>query len=654
MIHCKGLTKTYALGGNIVKALDGVDLDIQEGDFVAIMGPSGSGKSTLMNVLGLLDIPESGEYQWFGQPIKHLTDDQLSHLRSEYIGFVFQQFHLLPRLSAYDNVALPLLYRRAPLPPNSSTALDLLKKVGLDQRMHHKPSALSGGQQQRVAIARALMSHPKLILADEPTGNLDSASQADIMALLSDLNASGITVVLITHEDDVAKYAKRVIRLKDGKVISDSASNPPLTKPLFSGVVNRTHSFKRFTLLKVLFRQALSALTGNWVRSMLSMLGILIGVAAVIAMLALGEGAKQDIEKRLSSLGSNVVVLRSGSVNTMGVSNESITTRFTPDDGAYIVESIPLIKRAAPSVSGRIRVQYGSKNASTQVLGTTFDYATMRASEPSLGRFFSKQEDLRREKVALIGMTVVKALFLEEGQKRVNPIGETILINRILFQIIGILPEKGGTSFRDQDDVVVIPLLTAMDRVLGKDYVDSIDLEVVSADKILEAQDTVKELMAKRHRVPEYLQDGIQIRDLSEIRNTLSQTSNTMSVLLASIAAISLIVGGIGIMNMMLISVTERTREIGLRKALGATPSDILTQFLLEALVLSIGGGVMGISLGIGVALLMAFGAGWTAPISIKAIGIAFGFSMGIGVFFGLWPAKKAAKLLPIESLRHD
>ncbi len=653
MISCKNLVRCYTLGSTPVYALDHLNLEIENGEFVAIMGPSGSGKSTLMNVLGLLDVPDSGSYALNGKPTENLSEEALSKLRSQSIGFIFQQFNLLKRTTALENVSLPLLY--------SDLAADglpeeLLRKVGLGERMDHKPNELSGGQQQRVAIARALVNRPRIILADEPTGNLDSKSQSEIMDLLSQLHAEGITVILVTHEEAIAQYANRIIRMRDGKIISDISQNEhkkhASSPQRLSPSLHERHSF---SALKIYFNQAWLSLINNKLRSFLSVLGIFIGVAAVIAMLALGKGAQTAIEDRLASLGSNLLTLRMGSAQSMGVNlGAGATAKLTLPDNQSI-QGLLNVKRTSPSVSGRVQVEAGNQNYSTQLIGTLPTYAEMRAAKPTLGRFFTSEEIDSRAKVVVIGVSVLKKLYGENSDNTYkNPVGDYIKLNRIRFQIIGVLPEKGATSFRDEDDVVMIPISTAMKRVLGKEFINSIDIEVSDPTAIDSVQSTVINLMMQRHRVDPKKNGTFEIRNLAEIQETLSATSKTMSLLLAIIASISLLVGGIGIMNIMLVSVTERTREIGLRKAIGATPKDILAQFLIESVVISSMGGVLGILLGCGITLLLGQIAGWAVAISPMALMLSFFFSASIGIGFGLWPARKAAQLNPIDALRYE
>jgi macrolide transport system ATP-binding/permease protein len=648
MIELHNITKTYTMGDNVVHALRGVNLRIDDGDFVAIMGPSGSGKSTMTNILGLLDVPSSGSYKFNGREVSKLSEDDLAILRREEIGFIFQQFNLLPRMDAAENVALPLLYSKHNL--DFTFAHQLLERVGLGKRFDHKPNQLSGGQQQRVAIARSLINKPRMILADEPTGNLDSHSEKEIIAILRELNAQGITIVVITHEEEVGKQANRLIRMRDGVIQSDDRV-APLPKAVESSKKRAHDAPSTFVEIIEYFRQGLKTLLANKIRTCLSMLGILIGVAAVVATLAIGSGAQKAIEKQLASLGSNLLVLRSGAIRVAGVAQESgNTTRLTFEDAVALKNQIPQIKDVGPSVNGRAQVTYQNKNWSTQIIGSVSAYARIRAAQPIAGRFFTDEENLKRSRVALIGVTTLRELFGDA-----NPIGEMIKINKVSFQIIGVLPQKGANGWQDQDDVIVMPLLTAMHRVLGKIYVDSIDMEASNVDAIDSMQDEALELMYSRKRVPlSQHQDAFQIRNMADVKATLSESSKTMSILLSSIAAISLLVGGIGIMNIMLVSVTERTKEIGLRKAIGAKRRDILLQFLAESVVVSVIGGLAGILLGATGAKLLVLLAGWETVVSLQSILLAFSFSVFVGLLFGIYPAKKAASLTPIEALRYE
>ncbi|KPK97537.1 MAG: macrolide ABC transporter ATP-binding protein, partial [Omnitrophica WOR_2 bacterium SM23_72] len=596
MIELKNIFKTYSMGKVQVKALQDVSLKIYEGEFVAIMGPSGSGKSTLMHVLGLLDRPDKGTYFFEGRDLTGLSDEELAVLRNKQVGFIFQQFHLLPRLTALENAELPLIY--AGKRHLKEKAREKIELVGLADRATHRPNELSGGQQQRVAIARALVNEPAILLADEPTGNLDSKSKDEILAILKRLNQEGKTVVVVTHEKDIAQQAGRIISMRDGWILSQESHSNKWGEDISGEVPIDGLLSKQITKIgraKFLdyVKEAGFAMLSHKMRSILSILGILIGVAAVIAMLAVGEGAKASIEARLASLGSNLLMIRPGSSRVHGVALEAGTvTRFTFQD-AEAIRRLPLTKAVSAFVRGRAQVVYANKNWNTQLEGVDVAYASMRASEPAVGRFFTDYEVKMREKVALLGPTVACELFGDE-----NPVGETIKINLINFEVIGVLPSKGAAGWRDQDDTLLVPVTTAMYRLLGKDYLDSLYAEAIDSKSLVPLTESITKLIIKQHRLNNKEQeDSFQIRNMADIRETLESTTKTMSVLLGVIAAISLLVGGIGIMNIMLVSVTERTREIGLRKAIGANRQDIMIQFLIESILMALLGGLGGIAL---------------------------------------------------------
>ncbi|MBV2169354.1 MAG: ABC transporter permease [Bdellovibrio sp.] len=650
MIEIKNIRKSYQMGETTVHVLNGISLQIERGDFVAIMGPSGSGKSTLMHILGLLDIPTEGSYLLNGREVSTLSEDELAVIRREEIGFIFQQFNLLSRIEAWKNVSLPLLYSADGY--NLERGRELLTQVGLADRIDHKSNELSGGQQQRVAIARSLVNNPAIIFADEPTGNLDSKSEKEIIEILHRLNDQGITVIIVTHEDSIAQQAKRLIRLRDGVVQSDERQRPleQTNIPLGPGKPARPPKLPWKEIIEHL-HQGFQTLAANKIRSSLSMLGILIGVAAVVGMLALGAGAQKSIEKQLSSLGSNLLVLRAGNVRVGGVvTQESSRIRLSMEDVMAVKNQVVGIRDVSPSSTGRAQVTYLDKNWNTTILGVTPSFAKIRASEPIYGRFFSDDENRKRALVAVVGITVVRELF---GNK--SPIGEMIKINKVNFRVVGVLPEKGTAGPQDQDDRIVVPVSTAMYRLFGRNYVDSVDVEVARAEDIPAVQDSILEVMNGRYRVPLSAQgDAFQIFNMADIQKAVDASSKTMALLLSSIAAISLVVGGIGIMNIMLVSVTERTKEIGLRKAVGARRRDILMQFLAESIVVSVCGGVLGILFGVGFSVLMAKLLGWTVVISSASVLISFGFSALVGIVFGSYPAQKASKLHPIEALRYE
>jgi macrolide transport system ATP-binding/permease protein len=647
LIKIQNIHKVYQMGDNSLTVLDDVNVEIEEGDFVAIMGPSGSGKSTLLNLIGCLDIPTSGQYFFGGRDISKHTEDELALFRRHELGFIFQQFNLLAGFDAAENVALPLLYSEGKI--ITEKAQPLLAGVGLSDRSHHLPKEMSGGQQQRVAIARALVNNPRLILADEPTGNLDSQSEVQVLKILQDLNAQGMTIVMVTHEEEVGEKCKRIIRMRDGKVLSD-VRNSPLEKSNAGKISLREKQHAALTMTEH-FRQGLKQLLSNKVRTFLSILGVLIGVASVVTMLAIGKGAQKAIETQLSSLGANILMLRAGAMRVGGAASEAgATATLYPEDSAAIKAKFSGIQEAAPTIQGRGQVSYKNKNWNTQVTGATPVYEKMRSYTPEEGRFFTEEENHKRARVAIIGATVQRELF---GTKKA--LGESIRLNKNTFIIIGILPEKGASGFRDQDDIILVPLQTAMKRLMGRNTIDSIDIQAKETADMGDLEDEILSFILARHKVPaSQKEDAFQIRNMADIQQAISQSSQTMTVLLTVIAAISLLVGGIGIMNIMLVSVTERTKEIGLRKALGATGRDILNQFLVESVVVGVVGGAIGILSGILFALGLNAISGWATSISLTSIVVSFLFSLLIGLIFGVYPARAASKLHPIDALRSE
>lgn len=675
MIQLNKISKIYKSGRVDVSALKDVSLSIKEGEFVSIIGPSGSGKSTLLHILGLLDTPDEGNYFFNGVDVSSMDENERALLRNQVAGFVFQQFFLLPRFTAQENVEMPLIYnpRKSPRkknePEKHGDSFEYLRLVNLEDRAQHYPNELSGGQQQRVAIARSLINGPSVIFADEPTGNLDSKSGSDILALLRQLHQSGKTVIVITHDESIAKQADRVITILDGEIVSDTVSRSPNNFVVgrrekiwnqakiqkkrdrfdISSVISRFKPPIGFREIKTFSFQSYRSITAHMARSFLSVLGILIGVASFISMLSIGTGASEEIEKNLESMGTNILMLMPGSHRTRHVALQAGSiTRLTFRD-AKAISDLAYIKGVSPTVRDRGQVIYRNKNWNTQIRGVGVQYSNLRLSSPVYGNFFTTDDVSRKQRVVVLGRTVVRELF--DGK---DPIGKTLKINRVPFRIIGVLPEMGSAFHEDRDDVVLIPITTAMYRVLGKKYIDSFDIGVIDQKYIDRAKEKINEIIRRNHRIKDSDEDSFSIMDMTEMRKTLENTTQTLSVMLSAVAAISLLVGGIGIMNIMLVTVQERTREIGLRKALGAGTHDILTQFLLESLLLSLIGGIIGIFIGIGISLAVSNFANWAIKITLVSILTSVSFSALIGIIFGMWPAVKAARLEPISALRYE
>jgi macrolide transport system ATP-binding/permease protein len=689
IIELKDATRTFVVGDTEVTAVRGVNLKVERGEFIAIIGSSGSGKSTLMSILGCLDRASSGSYFFEGLDVAKLTEPDLAAIRSERLGFVFQSFNLLPRTSALENVRLPLYYAKGGTVDGAGTierARASLARLGLGDRERNTPGQLSGGQQQRVAIARALINFPRLLLADEPTGNLDTKTSHEIMDVLVALNRhQGVTIVLITHEADIAAYADRIVTMRDGQIVADERTTKlhhamvSAVSTTDNGARAQSESGSGIAFGLMALGAAWQAIRRNKMRSMLTMLGVFVGVAALIVMVAVGQGANIAVAKQIESLGTNVVVVLPGALTSGGVrSGFGSASTLTVTDAKAIGEDA-----AVANIGYLIRQQgqaeYGSNNWTTNIQGVSESYPAITNWHIVAGEPISGEDERNGNLVAVIGQTVYHQLFAATE----NPIGATIRIRNVPMQVVGLLAGKGQSAMgQDQDDIVMIPFTTAERRVLGvaapsqvqtpnnwvylpapnpynlqphlTGFANMLFVQAKSADQVPEAIKDINDILTRRHNIKAVENRDFDVRNLSQFAEAAKSSSRIMALLLAVVASISLLVGGIGIMNILLVSVTERTREIGLRMAIGARRLHVLLQFLAEAIFLSVSGGIAGIVMGIGVSLIISQVFNWPAPLSVAAMAGGFLFAAMVGMFFGYYPAHKAANLDPIEALRYE
>lgn len=650
LMQVKGLIRDFKAGEQTIRVLHDINLTINQGEMVAIIGQSGSGKSTLMNILGCLDQATAGSYTIFGQAVDRLEADELAKLRREHFGFIFQRYHLLGDISARDNVAVPAVYAGMDGQARSVRAEQLLGDLGLADKVNNRPSQLSGGQQQRVSIARALMNGGDIILADEPTGALDSKSGEDVMQILQDLNAQGHTIIMVTHDPKIAEQAERVIEIKDGHIIADYKNEHyqhTHAKPESILAQHRKSAFSSFIdrLLEA-FKMSLLAMRAHKMRTLLTMLGIIIGIASVVSVVGIGKGSQAQILTNISSLGTNTITINDG--YPFGDPRRQYNDdNLTPED-AQAVANQPYVVSVSPQINSNTNVRYRNIQEAASISGVGKDYLDVTGETLLQGQGFDEQSILKRTQDIIIDDNAKQTFFADNP----NPIGEVVLVGSVPGRVIGVLaPNDGGFGGSADSPTLYMPYTTMMSRIKGTAYIDSfialIDNNISSAA----AESAISDLMISRHGA-----DDFRIRNSDSIRQTIEATTATLTLLISSIAIISLIVGGIGVMNIMLVSVTERTNEIGVRMAVGARQSDIMQQFLIEAVLVCILGGLLGIGLAFGIGELInrVGGDSFKVIYSSTSIIAAFLCSTLIGVVFGFLPARNAAKLDPVDALSRD
>ncbi|WP_312533021.1 MacB family efflux pump subunit [Acinetobacter variabilis] len=651
LLEVKNLVREFPAGESTVQILKGVNLEIYPGELVAIVGQSGSGKSTLMNILGCLDKPTKGSYKVKGRETRELEADELAQLRREYFGFIFQRYHLLSDLSAAGNVEVPAIYAGADSDTRHERAVKLLTDLGLGEKTQNRPSQLSGGQQQRVSIARALMNGGDVILADEPTGALDKNSGIEVMRILRELNAKGHTIILVTHDHNVAKNATRIIEISDGNIISDKPNMPEVDDGFEKENLVRNEQKKisswrsAVDRLGEAFRMALLAMNAHRMRTFLTMLGIIIGIASVVSVVALGNGSQKQILENISSLGTNTITVFQG--RGFGDNSRSSQSKtLIPADADALAEQ-PYVDGVSPSVNSSVTGRFKEIEASTTVNGVSEDFFYVKGMTFKSGQPFDKESITEQAQDVVID-TNTQNTFFADGT---NPVGQVLLLGSVPSRVIGVIDAQKGMMANNDSLNVYLPYSTVMSRMLGQPNVRQIIVRIKDEYPSAAAENAILNLLVQRHGAQD-----VFTQNADSIRETIQQTTQTMTLLISAIAVISLVVGGIGVMNIMLVSVTERTQEIGVRMAVGARQSDILQQFLIEAVLVCILGGILGVLLSLGIGQLITHFAGGTFQMAYSTTSIvaAFVCSSLIGIVFGFIPARNAARLNPVDALSRE
>lgn len=642
MIKLENINKIFTLGENKVHVLKDINLHIKKGEFISIIGQSGSGKSTLMNIIGCLDTPSSGSYFIDGKDVAKFSSDDLANLRSKKFGFVFQRYNLIATMSAAENVALPAIYAGMGADERSKRAKELLSGLELGDKTASYPNKLSGGQQQRVSIARALMNGGEIILADEPTGALDSKSGETVMQILCDLHKQGHTIIIVTHDKNIAEHADRIIEIKDGEILSDRKKSENIyeLKKERIGEKNALFAYKDQFLES--FKMSVSAIFSHKLRSMLTMLGIIIGIASVICVVALGNGSQEKILASIKSIGTNTITVQAG--RSFGDMRAGFVSTLTISDSNALARQ-PYIDYSTPNVNSSGTLTYANFNSRTEVRGGGEHSLSVSGIEIESGRNFSAEDIESSASVVVIDQNTKKQFFKNE-----NPLSKTITFAGKPLRIIGVAADEKNAFGVSESLRIYVPYSTLINKISGNRRINSITVKVKDDVDPQMAEESITQLLMQRHGTRDF-----HTRNSDTIRQTVESTTGTMKILISSIAVISLIVGGIGVMNIMLVSVTERTREIGIAMAIGAKESNILQQFLIEAILLCSLGGFIGILL----ALTLGYGfnsisSDFTMKFTTAPFVIAFVVSSAIGIIFGYLPARNASKLNPIDALAQE
>ena len=643
LIECKNINRYFGSGANRVHVLKDVSLSIEKGDFVAIIGQSGSGKSTLMNILGCLDSATSGSYQIDGIETAKMEPDELAALRRERFGFIFQRYNLLGSLTARDNVALPAVYMGMGGKERSNRAEKLLQDLGLEGKEGNRPSELSGGQQQRVSIARALMNGGEIIFADEPTGALDTASGKNVIEIIQKLHKEGHTVIMVTHDPGIAAIANRIIEIRDGEIISDSSKNPEIPESKIERIKEKSSWLFYYDQFIEAFKMSVQAIMAHKMRSLLTMLGIIIGIASVVSVVALGNGSEKKILADISAMGTNTISIfpgrgfgdrRSGRIKTLTI------------DDAKVIAKQSYVASATPQTTSGGTLTYRNTDLTASLYGVGEQYFDVRGLKLESGRLFDESDVKEDAQVVVIDQNTKEKLFGAD----VNPLGKTVLFNKRPLTVIGVM-QKEENSFGNADVLMLwSPYTTVMHQITGESHTNSITVKIKDDANTQVAEKGLTELLKTRHGTEDFF-----MNNSDSIKQVIESTTGTMKLLISSIALISLVVGGIGVMNIMLVSVTERTKEIGVRMAIGARRNNILQQFLIEAVLICIIGGLVGVGLSTAISLVFNhFVTEFPMEISIGSVIGAVVCSTAIGVAFGFMPANKASKLNPIDALSKD